>query len=85
MSVFRRISKKELVENFDHYGFMYGIVPAYVGDLYGDTRIAVRNWCPEVVLDIMTVVFDVSASIIQSVSPEYVPMHMVKITGKMYK
>ncbi|WP_260579258.1 hypothetical protein [Proteus mirabilis] len=33
-----------------------GIVPIYVGDVYGECRVAVRNWWPDWLLDLAEVI-----------------------------
>ncbi len=52
MSLFHPIPKEMLGREFTHYGWMM-FAPIYIGGFEdeGEPHIAVRNWCPEWVLD----------------------------------
>lgn len=84
MAVFKRLSKEEIKQDYDHYGLMYGIVPVYVGDAYGDCRICVRNWIPEWTLDLGDAIFDIAVSFMTIVNPTYEPMFFLRL-GKEIK
>ena len=83
MAVLKRLSKEEISENFDYYGYMFGIVPVYVGDPYGQARIAVRNWVPEWVMDVMEVIHRLAVAAIQSINQEFEPTFAIRLKGKI--
>ena len=83
MSVFHRLTKEQILEDFDNYGFMHGIVPIYVGDPGGENRVAVRNWCPEFVMDVMGFIHEIAAMALQTINPEFQPFYTIKVGKKI--
>lgn len=83
MAVLKRLSKKEISDNFEYYGYMFGIVPVYVGDPHGQVRIAVRNWVPEWVMDVMEVIHGLAVTAMQSINREFEPTFAIKLKGKI--
>jgi hypothetical protein len=52
MAIFKRLSKKEIKENYTHYALAYGIYPVYIKGIFpccddDALSVAVRNWFPE--------------------------------------
>ncbi|EKL3976927.1 hypothetical protein PRH55_000259 [Morganella morganii] len=73
MAIFKRLTKEQIKQDYDHYGLFMGIVPIYVGDHKGECRVAVRNWWPEWLLDL--------ADAIHSLTPyDY---WAIKLTGQI--
>ena len=83
MGVIKRLSKEDINKDFDHYGLFYGIVPVYVGDPYGEARVAVRNWIPEWTLDLANIFFDLVTITVQIANPNFEPLFFFHLTGKI--
>ncbi|WP_368872424.1 hypothetical protein [Proteus terrae] len=56
MAIFKRLTKEQITRDYDHYALFMGIVPIYVGDVYGECKVAVRNWWPDWLLDLAEVI-----------------------------
>ena len=52
MAIFKRLTKEQIKQDYDHYALFMALVPIYVGDAHGECRIAVRNWWPEWLMDL---------------------------------
>lgn len=52
MAIFKRLTKEQIKQDYDHYALFMCIVPIYVGDVHGQCRVAVRNWWPDCLLDL---------------------------------
>lgn len=79
MQIFPNIPKEELGTTFTHYGWFFGVVPVYVGNVDSDEPIlSARNWCPEFVFDIVEVMCGLAISMMPEDSD---PMYPIKITG----
>lgn len=53
------LTQKEIKENFDHYGLVFGFIPVYIR-LNGPEEpadLAVRNWFPEWPMDVIDALF----------------------------
>ncbi|MFT7565839.1 MAG: hypothetical protein ACI846_000125 [Pseudoalteromonas distincta] len=83
MAILKQLTREEILKDYTHYGLMYGVIPVYIGDPNGESRICVRNWWPEWLLDFGDFVFDVSASCIQFFDPTYEPLFFYKITSEI--
>ena len=81
MAILNQVNKYE----YEHYAWMYGVIPVYIRDTYTNCPdIAVRNWIPEFILDVVETVVMTAASFYQlAIDAEYEPMFMFKITGEI--
>lgn len=79
MAVFKRLTREQIKNDYDHYALMFGIVPIYVGDVNGECRVAVRNWIPEWTLDVADSIFSVCVSCMEFMNPDYEPMFFLKV------
>ena len=52
--IFNNFSKECLNRNYQYFGYVYGVVPIYVG---GKNSIATRNYIPHIILDIALIIF----------------------------
>lgn len=81
MAVFSgRVSEKDLREKFIYRGWLYGIVPVYVGDVRKHSpELSVRNGVPEFVLDLVEAIVGVMLTL----SPNFQPSHPIKLTARL--
>lgn len=81
MAVFSgRVSEKDLRERFVYRGWLYGIVPVYVGDVRQHSpALSVRNGVPEFVLDLSEAI----VGAILTLAPNFQPTHPIKLTGRL--
>lgn len=78
MSIFKRLSKQTIKNEYTHYALAYGIYPVYINLNADVTSVAVRNWWP----DFMLTVFDcIAQSIMWITGAEQI--FAFKITGKI--
>ena len=66
MAIINQLSKQEIYKNFSHYGWIFGIIPIYVGDPDGECMVAVRNWIPDGVLEIMEMIYQMQLTLLPS-------------------
>lgn len=83
MAIIKRLTKEQIKKDFTHYGLFYGLVPVYIGDPEGEARIAVRNWFPEILLDISDIFFDGVTWTVQLMDPMHEPLFFFKVTGEI--
>lgn len=81
MAVFGQLSKEEIRKQFVYRGWLYGIVPVYVGDMTDySPNLSVRNGVPEFVLDLVEAI----VAFIVSLSPPDAPLsHSLKLTERL--
>ena len=84
MAVFKRLTREEILKDYTHYGLMYGVVPIYVGDPNGESRVCVRNWWPDWLLDFADGVFFICSSIYLHIDDEYEPNFFYKLTAEIH-
>lgn len=52
MSIFNRLSRSEIHQNYTHYGWFAGFIPVYVKNADSDNaEFTERNWVPEWIMD----------------------------------
>ncbi|WP_159711489.1 hypothetical protein [Geminicoccus flavidas] len=85
MAIFGQLSRDEILQEFTHYGMIYGCVPVYLGDPYGPAPLVqVRNWWPEWILGAADAVFGFLAAIRQSIDPTWEhPGFPIAVLGKI--
>lgn len=87
---FGRLSAAEIKAHFTHVGW-YFFVPVYLG-LASETEeeqdgaeVAVRNGCPEWLMDVADAIFRVAVVVISTFNPDYEPMFPFRVTGRIIK
>ncbi|MNU46282.1 hypothetical protein D3C71_351410 [compost metagenome] len=85
MAILQRMSAEEICAEYTHYGRLYKVVPVYLGEPFGDApKVAVRNWWPDWLLDVADWVWNVAASCMQSINPEFEhPGFMIAVDGEI--
>lgn len=76
MALFKRLTKEQIEKDYTHYGFLHGVPIYYNNDGH---NVCVRNWCPELLLDIGEFLFGLTVMIFNIENP----MYAIKITGKI--
>lgn len=59
MAIFDRLPNDFIRGEFTHYGLVCGIVPVYISLDSTEPSLAVANWCPDVLFDIVTIAHSV--------------------------
>lgn len=78
--MFPNIPKEELGTTFTHYGWFFGVVPVYVGNIDSDEVIlSARNWCPEFVFDIAEGI----SGMVMLIMDNEDCLYPIKITGEI--
>jgi len=84
MSIFRPLTAQQLKADFVYRGWIFGLVPVYVGDLRDPApNIATRNGVPEFLLDVMQGLFDGFCIIAATLAPDFEPSNAISITGRL--
>ena len=85
MAVFQRIPPDELRARFRYRGWLFGLVPVYVGPLdVPGPAVAVRNGVPERTLDAAHVLWSLTSVIADAVNPHREdPGLPIRITGRL--
>lgn len=83
MAIFKRLSREQILKDYTHYGLMYGIVPVYIGDPNGESRICVRNWWPELLFDVVDFSYWLLGAIIQQFYSDYEQVFFYKLTAEI--
>lgn len=82
MAVFKRLKKADMFGTFTHYATLYG-VPVYYGE--EGTKIAVRNWYPEWLLDAATAIAEQFDMLATMVNPAYEPQFKIRVGKPIFK
>lgn len=77
--LFKIYSKKELKEEFTHYGRFYG-VPVYVNMNLDAPGIVTRNFIPDFCLDIVDAFINLAVTTMQIMNVDYTPLYKIKLT-----
>lgn len=84
MAIFHRQTPEEIKSRFQHKGFIFGVVPVYIGNINGFAPdICVRNWVPEFFLDVVEVFHGASGMLISMLHPDFEPQFKIVVTGKI--
>ena len=81
---FKIYSKKELKEDFPHYGRFYG-VPVYVNMNLETPGIVTRNFIPEFCLDIVEAFISLAVTTMQMMNISYEPLYKIELTKPIDK
>lgn len=82
MAIFNRLTKAEIRSNFTHTALYCGIVPVYINMRNSDCPdVAVRNWLPEFLLDIMDFILYPVEVARSAIDPDYESLFAFKLTG----
>lgn len=82
--LFTIYSKKELKEEFTHYGRFYG-VPVYVNMNLEAPKIVTQNFIPEFCLDIVEAFLSLAVTIMQMMNISYEPLYKIELTKPIDK
>lgn len=82
MAIFKRMTKKEIKEKFTYYGFFCGIVPIYL-DSKPCPTLAVRNWYPDLILDVVSNFWQALNYIGVFINPDFEYGFAITITGEI--
>lgn len=63
MAIFNQIPRDEIRKQFTHHGVFAGCVPIYVNAESGNYEVAVRNWWPEWMLDVVSAAYSMVAEV----------------------
>lgn len=77
--LFKIYRKRELKEEFTHYGWLYG-VPVYVNMNLDAPGIVTRNFIPEFCLDIVDAFINLAVTTMQIMNLDYTPLYKIKLT-----
>ena len=85
MAIFGRLSREEISRDYTHFGRIYGLVPVYLKDPFGEAPgVQVRNWIPEWTLDAADWLWNLAVSARQLVDPTFEhPGFMIIVTGEI--
>lgn len=84
MSLFHPVPREQLGTTFTHYGWMFGIVPVYVGALDREgPNVSARNWVPEFWFDLGAALFGVFCLATAMLNPSFEPSFPIKLTGPL--
>lgn len=79
MALFKILSKKEIEENFDYYGSLFGI-PCYIGNIYSEApTIEPRNFIPDWALDVAQPIYFFIEGLLNWDNPEYEPIFKIRL------
>ncbi len=81
---FKIYSKKELKEEFTHYGLFY-CVPVYVNMNLEAPGIVTRNFIPEFCLDIVEAFLSLAVTTMQMMNISYEPLYKIELTKPIDK
>lgn len=83
MAVFQRIDPRR--EGFVYRGWVFGLVPVYVGPVAGveAPNVTVRNWIPEWTLDLGEALFAAFCWVAPLARPDFEPSIPIKLTGRL--
>ena len=76
--------KKELKEEFTHYGRFYG-VPVYVNMNLEAPKIVTQNFIPEFCLDIVEAFLSLAVTTMQMMNISYEPLYKIELTKPIDK
>ena len=76
--LFTIYSKKELKEEFTHYGRFYG-VPVYVNMNLEAPKIVTQNFIPEFCLDIVEAFLSLTVKMMQLMNIDYEPIYEIEL------
>jgi hypothetical protein len=84
MPLFKQLSDKEIRNEFVYYGFLFGVVPVYVGRLQNDSPvISTRNWVPEFWMDLWEGLFAAFVFFATAINRGYDPSYPIMITARI--
>lgn len=70
-------------QEWSHKGLMFGIVPIYLNDPFGDCpEITVRHWLFEPLADLVEAVFSFACFVKTFLDPDFEPEFFFKVTGE---
>lgn len=83
MSILHRLSKEELLD-YQHKGWIFGVVPVYIGDLESrGPMIAERNGIPEWWFSLFEALFGIFCWLMTLANPDFEPTFPILVTGEL--
>lgn len=83
MPVLNHIPPEVLKREFVYRGWMFGLVPVYVGELRPGVNISTRNGVPEFLLDAAEALFAGFCFVATALVQDFEPSYPIAITGRL--
>lgn len=84
MSILHPVPKEKLGTEFTHYGWMFGLVPVYIGSAGADgPLVGERNWVPEWWFSLWSAAWDLFMTAACAINPAFEPGFMLFVTGEI--